>query len=526
MSRVLSDAEIEALQVLMSERVGYILPDDFHAYMSRQALLLVSEEGLSIEDLTAQLEGESTSSPLWRRFISRMTIGESYLFRNPNHMRMLRDAILPRMLEAARERPVSIWSAGCAMGQEPYTLAILLHELDPNAQNLDIRIIATDIDMEALSLAQQGRYGAWAFRRTPYFVQRKYFTKVGTQLELNPGVRSMVHFAHHHVAIDRDLTAFPRQGFDLVMCRNLLMYLREDFQRRAGLMLARRLSERGILLAGQVERLAGVEKLLEHRFVSGSLVYFKAGRGEALELLERSGFDVRHPRQRLESPGTPHSDALWQRKEREPGIDPDSREALKLRGLSNTEADLYQARQRLREALERNQDAPPPGDTEPQPDWPRLQEFEHAPDDSSPEPGGEPQDESELYDRVRTLMYGKRFDEAERYCQVLTETHPLSGDHHCLFALVMLEAGQPARAMDALRKAVYCEPDHLTAYYLWWLIGLRHRGVQWEKTQWARRHLERLTQDVPEEQTVPLVAGVTVGDIRYLLQRTWDSFER
>ena len=122
------------------------------------------------------------------------------------------------------------------------------------------------------------------------------------------------------------------------------------------------------------------------------------------------------------------------------------------------------------------------------------------------------------------LRQGKH-DEALQRCQELIAVNPLIADYHSLLALVQLERDLPEAAFDALRRAVYCDPDSITAYYLWWLIGLRHHGVAWERTQWAKRHLTRLLANSPDTQVVLSFGAVTAGDVRYLLERNWDVFK-
>ena len=116
-------ANIDSLRALLSENVGYELPREFKSFIVRQAVRFCRENQLSSgKALLKMLRARPTSSPEWTRFISRMTIGESYFFRNHNHIETLKTVILPVLMERARkQQPVAIWSAGCARGEEPYT---------------------------------------------------------------------------------------------------------------------------------------------------------------------------------------------------------------------------------------------------------------------------------------------------------------------------------------------------------------------------------------------------------------------
>lgn len=565
-------ASVERMRAMLVERVGYELPLDFQSFMVRQARAVVRELGLdSLQELAAALDREPDGSRTWIRFISRMTIGESYLFRNPNHMELLRRLILPRLLELSRQRQVTLWSAGCARGEEPYTLAIMLHELDAEVASRPIRIVATDIDADALEAARQATYGAWAFRQTPYHIQRKYFAKVRDRLVLHPSVAGLVSFGYHHIALDRDLPIFPSDGFDLVLCRNVLMYFRHDFRERAGRALAHRLRPEGMLLPGQVERIDGADDMLDRLFVRGSAVYFPHTGAQTLHGV----FDAWLRRERLDplsaaldtrpsaGPRPPREEVPPPLATRRRATAPSIPSALRAAAAATRAAAPASAGTTRTTTLSTRGDPRTLTSTRrpasPQPATPlpppcvdesadevlpsgELDAMANALDTTQPASttaGVERRDKtvvdevsrrldaltaSELYDTVRALVSAGELDAARERCLALIQQEPLDARHHCLLALVLLEHENAAAAIDALRRAVYCDPDSLTAYYIWWLIGVRYHGASWERTQWARRHLVRLTAGVPDTFDVPLVGRVTAGDIRYLLQRDWHSF--
>jgi len=499
--------QVPRLRAILSERVGYELPAEFESFIQRQAAsLCVDLEITTFFALIQSLDREDVHSPLWVRFISRMTIGESYLFRNPNHMELLQRRIIPRLVEKSERAPVRIWSAGCARGEEPYTLAILLLEHDPNVVRRDVRIVATDIDADALESAREAFYGAWAFRQTPYHIQRKYFARRGRGLVLHPSVRSLVDFGYHHVAVDRDLSIFPHNGFDLILCRNLLMYLRPDFRAKAGRALASRLTGTGMLLPGQVERIDGADDLIDRMFVGGSAVYCRStDTSRVSEILTGS------------APEPP----LF--------VPPEPPRARRI-SLSN-----IPAVHKLRTSTVGGVGPAPEGSgaratPPPQPRF-QLPEPEVAPPPVREPPTGpdiamadaRPEQSNDVA-AIRRLMLEGQSDDALSSCLELVEAQPLEALHHALLALVHLDREHQEPALAALRKAIYLDPDGLTAYYIWWLIGVRYRGVDWDRTQWARRHLARLVAGLPDDHRIPLVERVTAGDIRYLLQRDWDTF--
>lgn len=168
--------------------------------------------------------------------VADITVGETYFFREPRQLAVLRTQILPDLLA---QRPAGhrlrIWSAGCATGEEAYTLAILAREvgLDPQPY-----IIATDISRVSLKRAGLARYGRWSLRGTPPDVVPRYFDADGPTFRLDASLRASVEFGYLNLAAD----AYPSLatgvwGMDVVLCRNVLMY----FDRETVMNVSRRL---------------------------------------------------------------------------------------------------------------------------------------------------------------------------------------------------------------------------------------------------------------------------------------------
>ena len=461
--------EAEALRKLMTDMVGYELPQEFSAFILRQAQKVCHEQDFaSIQELINSLTLADTNGKLWRRFIAAMTIGESYLFRNHNHIHLLRKELLPRLIKKAQHEDVHIWSAGCARGEEPYTIAILLYELSPEAASLPIHILATDIDAEALEVGQKGLYGSWAFRQTPYHIRKKYFSLTGNRFALHPRIVSMVNFGFHHVATGVELPSFPRKGFDLILCRNVLMYLRQDYREKAARNLARNLNDDGFVIPGQVERLHGVDGILERNFHAGTSLYYRAS--SEPELIRRV--------------------------------------ATKASAASRQVSDFKRPA--------------PPTQVE------RRSVPMRRPQTPAPSSPARNVDLSKTFEELLKQISSGEIDEADRRCNQHLEDYPLSPELHTILAMVYLERKQPEIAVRSLRRAIYCNPEYTTAYYLWWLVGLQYPDAPWARRDWVRRSLLRLTQGYPEKSLVVEreIGHVTAADIRYLVERNWASLER
>lgn len=195
-------------------------------------------------------------SPERRRMVAALTTNVSTFFREPHHFDALRSAILPPLIENARRgERLRIWSAGCANGQEAYSIALTLLELAPDAASLDIRILGTDIDPSVVRFAQLGAYHASMMTGVPTLLRDMHFSydsSAQTYLA-SPAMRRM--------AIFRELNLhepWPMPGrFDIIFCRNVVIYFDDKAQVSLWTRLKSKLKERGWLLVGHSERLVG-----------------------------------------------------------------------------------------------------------------------------------------------------------------------------------------------------------------------------------------------------------------------------
>lgn len=171
------------------------------------------------ETYLSRLEVEPT---LLDDLVAEITVGETYFFRDAPQCRVIRDRVLPGLLHRRSRGPLRIWSAGCATGEEAYTMAILHAEAGAPEP---ARIVGTDLSRPALARARRGRYGRWALRGlTPEEVAR-YFRPSGSGFVLPPGLVGEVEFRYLNLAEDTyPSLASGISGMDLILCRNVLIY--------------------------------------------------------------------------------------------------------------------------------------------------------------------------------------------------------------------------------------------------------------------------------------------------------------
>ena len=204
----------------------------------------------------AALERAILESPFAsiRQLVAAATINESYFFRDARQMSVLRDEILPGLIQrrrAAADRRLVVWSAAAAAGQELHSIAILLHELLDDLDDWSLELIGTDIDADNVERAETGLYSARDLRSTPEDVQRRHFTAEGRGYRLSGELRGMTRFITASITDPVAVAALGR--VDLVLCRNVLIYFDPDSIARAMRNMTARLPPDGYLMLGHAE---------------------------------------------------------------------------------------------------------------------------------------------------------------------------------------------------------------------------------------------------------------------------------
>ena len=182
-----------------------------------------------------------------------LTIGETYFFRDKRAFEILATNIVPEILEANRGRnqKLRIWSAGCATGEEPYSLAMMMAGILPDKKDWSISILATDISPFCLKKAAQGVYGEWSFRETPKWVKDKWFIFRDRLYEVAPFIKEMVTFSSLNLADDCYPAIYNQtDAMDIIFCRNVLMYFSRERAISIIEKLARCLTNGGWLVIG------------------------------------------------------------------------------------------------------------------------------------------------------------------------------------------------------------------------------------------------------------------------------------
>ncbi|HEV8581628.1 MAG TPA: CheR family methyltransferase [Thermoanaerobaculia bacterium] len=261
MSQAVASPALQQLVVMIREATGNVVPSARLGFLEEVAQRRAHARGLAgvaayVEALAArQIEGE------WTHLVPLVTIKESYFFRAPQQFEAIRERVLPELVRSrAGARHLRIWSAACARGEEPASLAMLLAE-EPSLAGWEWSIVATDLDEEALAGARLGLYGARAVAQVPPHLLERWFSRRGKLFELAAELRSRI--VYQPINLAHAPFSLPLDQFDLILLRNVLIYFRRPLQRWVVSQVAPLLAPSGLLFLGASETLWQIQDELE-----------------------------------------------------------------------------------------------------------------------------------------------------------------------------------------------------------------------------------------------------------------------
>jgi chemotaxis protein methyltransferase CheR len=250
----ISDAELETIRLALAERTGFRLEGYKDKCVKRRITLRIrSTQCHSVEEYLFLLQQNKHEVENLCRVL---TIHVSHFFRNPPTFKKLEEVILPDLFSrvaALKRDSITIWSVGCASGEEPYSLALILKDrFSDYLSLLRVEIIGTDLDERVLAKARNGIYGTERLVEVPAGMLDRYFHKSGDCYRLDEKIRDMVTFCR------ADLFSDPTyRECDIILCRNVLIYFERPQQEAILTAFANVLSDNGLLVLGKSETLVG-----------------------------------------------------------------------------------------------------------------------------------------------------------------------------------------------------------------------------------------------------------------------------
>jgi chemotaxis protein methyltransferase CheR len=257
MTKEISGAQLLQLGDVVARHLGLHFPKERWLDLQRGVCAAAQECGCQhdLDRYIHKLLSPALNQRHLEMLAGRLTVGETYFFREKRSLEVFERDIVPELIRTRADRAIRIWSAGCATGEEPYSVAIVLSRLMAGLKKWNIEILATDLNSESLLKASEGIYGEWSFRGIPPWARSAYFEEVEQDhWAITPAIKKRVTFAQLNLMDD----AYPpvsnsTNGIDVIFCRNVLMYLTPEGIRKVVRQLHRSLATDGWLIVSPTE---------------------------------------------------------------------------------------------------------------------------------------------------------------------------------------------------------------------------------------------------------------------------------
>ena len=454
----------------------------------------------SLEEYYRKVAGPTPDAVELDRLINAVTVNETHFFRDEGQFTALYTQVLPQIIERQRlARTLRIWSAGCASGEEPYSIAMLLRELLPDVDQWAITILGTDINTEALNRARRATYGEWAFREERARQWRpRYFQQVApNRYELIPAVRGMVTFARLNLAessypaLETNTTAL-----NLILCRNVTIYFSKKITTQVVERFYESLIEGGWLVAGHAEYSLETFRDFKTHTYADAILYQRDSRVSptptdqvwmAPPLSKTKGDSVWSLSTLPTAPPLPTA--------------PDNAK-LVTAPLPEVKVDpLEQARE--------------------------LVEYGHAEQARDVLLEYVPQHSNHV--QAYTLLgqvYANlgAWSEAERWCRQAIQNDILALSAHYTLALVLQHQQKLDQAIESMRKVIYLDHQNVLGHY--GLANLYYASGQLPQAHKSLDNARRLLEARVAEDMIAESGGITVGRLREAVirqQQQWST---
>lgn len=206
-----------------------------------------------------------------------VTTNETSFYRNPPQLQVFQNTVLKSVIDDCRKdgrKKLRIWSAGCSTGEEPYTLAIILHEvLRQEISGWDIKITANDLSEAVLASARRGVYSEYALRTTPKDIVSRYFIPENDAYKVNAKLKHIVSFGQINLSDKAQIARIEKS--QIVFCRNVIIYFDDDMKRKVINAFYDNLLPKGVLLIGHSESLHNISRAFKPEHHTGTIVYRK-----------------------------------------------------------------------------------------------------------------------------------------------------------------------------------------------------------------------------------------------------------
>jgi len=480
MASHLSPALLAQFSKFVATHFGLHFPQNRQRDLERGALAACLEFGANDpEACLSRLMDTPPSQVQAEVLASHLTVGETYFFREKAIFELLENRILPELIASRRatNKRLRIWSAGCATGEETYSLAILLCRMLPDLPEWNLTILGTDINARALHKAATGIYGSWSFRHPPPWLKETYFRETPEGYEVRPDIRENVVFFYHNLVEDPyPSVANNTNAMDIIVCCNVLMYFQPETIQQVGENFYHALLDDGWLIVSPGEATPALFPRFE-RVGFPSAILFRRQQGAATlpppAALPQEVWAFTpvpdYGKERAVPPGEVVAAGACDDLETVIPAPPASFEnALALYSSGR----YTEAAAQLKSLAE-----------------PRAQAL-----------------------MARLHANQGMLDEALSWCDKAIDSEKINPRLHYLRAAILQELGRNQDAAESLKHTLYLDPDFVPAHLAWGNLLLRQ-----DKRKEAQRHFRiafSLLRDYPQDELLPELEGMTAGRMR------------
>lgn len=256
----MSDKQFNDLRKIIYTRSGIHFPDNKkYVLESRLGTRIAELEIDNYDQYISLLSMGPYQTDEFQEMFNKITINETSFFRNEPQLDIFEKQVLPVLLETRKQtKRLRLWSAACSSGEEPYTLAMIVHRsLGLRLSEWKVEVLGTDISEKVVEYAQEGVYTDYALRTTISLVKQKYFTQQGSSWHLSEAIKSMVNFQLHNL---KERLAAKRFGmFDVIFCRNVMIYFDDAMKDTCIQMFSDQLASDGTLFIGHSENVRNTQ---------------------------------------------------------------------------------------------------------------------------------------------------------------------------------------------------------------------------------------------------------------------------
>lgn len=495
MSRLLPDSLLSQLSEFVADRFALDFPQQRWQDLERAVRGAYDEdpEEDGLEEFVRRLLISDRAQDELQFFIQHLTVGETYFFRERRGLEVVGERIVKELVQspAAISQKIRIWSAGCASGEEAYSLAIMLSRVIPEVGQ-NVSIVATDLNASSLERARRGVYGDWSFRGAPEWLKPTYFklTRPG-RWSISSAIKEMVEFRYFNLMdVGYGSVLDATDGVDVILCRNVLMYCRSSAMESVIKGFHRSLRAGGWLIVGAAE----TSSALFHSF----------------DRLVTNDVTIYRKRPVREHPAAHRNSGTSDRPGEMPVVQTSTLPAAGTPGQACKAAPVN---------LRIDKTRPGSASYEQAIDLYRRGLYESAEQMSIALRALNPVDTRILLLQARIYANLGRFQDALDCCHNALTEDKISAPAHYLRAAILEEQGLPTEAASALRKAIYADSQFVLGHFALGNLALKDRSLG-DPCKHFENVLALLRPYRPGD-IIPESDGLSVGELRKIaLQNT------